>query len=94
MLGSLCKVGKCLSGDSDATWKEHQAMMQETWVLVLTLPLPSYEIFKKSFLLSGSQFMYLEIEGGLNKLSKGRFGENMILSATADTYNESWHHFS
>lgn len=93
MLGSFCKVGKCLSGDSDAKWREHHAMMQETWVLVLTLPPPSYEIFRKSFLLSGSQFMYLEIEGGLNKLSKGRFGGNMIVSATADTYNESCHHF-
>ena len=84
---------KCLSGDSDAKWKEHQTTMQVTWVLVLTLSPPGYEIFRKSFLLSGSQFMYLEVEGGLNKLSKGRFGENMILSAIADTYDESCHNF-
>lgn len=97
MLGFMCKVGNRLSGDSDAKWKEHQSRMQETWVLVLTLPPPGCEIFSKSFLLSGSQFMYLEVEGGLNKLSKGRFGENTILpvsfSATVDTPNESWRHF-
>ena len=97
MLGFMCKVGNRLSGDSDAKWKERQSRMQATWVLVLTLPPPGCEIFSKSFLLSGSQFMYLEIEGGLNKLSKGRFGENMILpvsfSAMADTPNESWRRF-
>lgn len=56
----------------------------------MTLPPPGYGIFSKSFLLSGSQFMYAEIEDGLNKWRKGTFGENKLpvapLSATADTY--------
>lgn len=41
--------------------------------------------------------MYPEIERGLNKLSKARFGGNMVLlvyfSTMADTHSESWHHF-
>lgn len=74
----MFKVGKCLTRQRVIKWKEHQATMWETWVLVLTLPPPDYRIFSKLLPLFGSQFMYLEIKRDLKKLKKGIFGENML----------------
>lgn len=94
----MFKVGKCLTRQRVVKWKEHQAMMWETRVLVLTLPPPDYRIFNKLLLLFGSQFMYLEIKEDLKKLKKAVFGENILqlvhLSVMTDTHNGSWHPFS